>query len=276
VQKHNDPAGMIALCAQHADFADGGAYTLEQLREFKRNPYISEPRVSPGRLAWQRNELILLAGGFYLNPRVYLRANGRDMIWCTRDNDGFIMLNIDIRDANDCPIILMKNNDWLQVGAVDGIDDIEGPPLGRSLTVRAEERLELLFSIKFRERDQADLWRLGQDLKMRLDERPGPQEPIGPFAEASEEDLRRIIDNSKSDFERATMLQLARLNEDIRAMPSRWELLTRHIRWPITVCEVSLRCAYPFHISLSSTGENVGGWIAKHSIVIESDVVWNL
>jgi hypothetical protein len=35
VKPHNDPRGMIALCAQHHKKTDGHAYPNEQLHEFK-------------------------------------------------------------------------------------------------------------------------------------------------------------------------------------------------------------------------------------------------
>ncbi|WVV46823.1 hypothetical protein THH46_16005 [Pseudomonas sp. NA13] len=36
VRAHNEPQGMIALCAQHHKKADGGAYTNEQLHALKK------------------------------------------------------------------------------------------------------------------------------------------------------------------------------------------------------------------------------------------------
>ncbi|MGP5687026.1 hypothetical protein ACTXOU_13770 [Psychrobacter glacincola] len=35
IKPHNEPKGMIALCAQHHKKADGGAYTVEQLHTLK-------------------------------------------------------------------------------------------------------------------------------------------------------------------------------------------------------------------------------------------------
>jgi len=36
-KQHFNPEGMIALCNRHTDQADGGAYTKEQLRNFKKS-----------------------------------------------------------------------------------------------------------------------------------------------------------------------------------------------------------------------------------------------
>lgn len=36
LRDHNEPQGMIALCRKHHDDAGGGAFTLEQLKDLKR------------------------------------------------------------------------------------------------------------------------------------------------------------------------------------------------------------------------------------------------
>lgn len=39
IKPHNEPNGMIALCAQHHKKADGHAYTDEQLHAFKKKSH---------------------------------------------------------------------------------------------------------------------------------------------------------------------------------------------------------------------------------------------
>lgn len=65
-KQHHDPKGMIALCREHHDKADAGAYTREQLHELKKNPRTKDV---VGKFDWMRNKLMLVAGSCYmLNP----------------------------------------------------------------------------------------------------------------------------------------------------------------------------------------------------------------
>ena len=57
----HDPDGIIALCLAHAGKADGGAFTVDQLREMKRNPFLCGVQVA-GRNDWLRRNTVLRAG----------------------------------------------------------------------------------------------------------------------------------------------------------------------------------------------------------------------
>ena len=56
----HDPDGMIALCPEHHHQADGGLFTNEQLRQFKRNPYIDD--TLKVQWPWQPETLVLKVG----------------------------------------------------------------------------------------------------------------------------------------------------------------------------------------------------------------------
>jgi peptide deformylase len=63
-KQHHNPDGMIALCLQHAKEADQGAFTTQQLKDMKKQPYLKELEKFPqGRFNWRREQLLLLAGG---------------------------------------------------------------------------------------------------------------------------------------------------------------------------------------------------------------------
>jgi hypothetical protein len=249
---------------------------VEELRELKRNPYLSSPQVVAREFGWLRNELILLAGGFYYNPRVFLRLEGRDIVWFNRDENNSLLMNLDIRDASDHPVILMSDNDWLEVGVADGIDDIKLKPGGYALTVKASQ-LGIFFSIEFRNFDQEALKELGQKADMRWEQRPGLQGLIGPFWKVSPEDLERIVASCEPGPARETPLFLIELNEMILKTPTRWDILTQTIHsWPITVCAMRAKLKYPCPVHIFPGEENVGGWPAGHTLGIESGVVWDI
>lgn len=274
---HNKPDGMIALCVKHHGLADCGTYTKEQIKKFKKNPILKNPLISQGKFEWLRNELILEAGGFYLDSHVYLRIDGQNIIWFNRDKENNILLNLNIVDMNGDSVVLIENNDWISIGSSEEIDDIEVPPCGRSLTIKAKNLGLQRINITFIEASQLALRKRGQVLNLKLDEHPGPQGPIGPLADVTDDAIHRIIENSISTKEHKTILKMIEAKELYKSIPTRWEMLTNAIKeWPVTICRISLHCKYPFPINLSPSTENYLGWKAGHTISIGSNTVWDL
>ena len=56
---HN-PDGMVALCHSHHDQADGGAWTKNELQEFKRSPYVDS--AIKCRWPWTAEKLVVQFG----------------------------------------------------------------------------------------------------------------------------------------------------------------------------------------------------------------------
>lgn len=270
-REHHNPDGMIALCAECHGFADQGKYTKTQLRELKRNP-----NPSLRKFGWQRNELVIFAGGFYVNPRVFLRLKGCDIVWFNRDESSNLLLNLDIRDASDRSVILIEDNDLIEYDAVDEIGDIEIKPHGQELTMRVSE-LGIYFSIRFKNCEPEELKELGRKWDMKLEQPPGVQVPIGPFGQVSPEDLERILGRYESGPERNSILSQIELNEMIADSPTRWDLLVQSIRrWPVTVCTMGLKLQHPLPVNIRPGQESVGGWGAGHTIGVGSGVVWDI
>jgi hypothetical protein len=73
-------------------------------------------------------------GGYCVGAETFVEASGQKIVWFTRDQDGQMLLNIDLRDAAGEPLFTMTDNDWIVAGDVD---DLEVPPKGRSLTCKA-------------------------------------------------------------------------------------------------------------------------------------------
>jgi hypothetical protein len=130
VLEHHNPEGMIALCGEHHDKADSGAFTIEQLRSFKRR---SEADVR-GRFDWMRNDLLAVIGGsFFYKCPVPLTVRSRPCIWFSRDEGGLLLLNFDMAIFRDEPRLRLEDNFWiLPPGALD----LECPPSGRLIEAR--------------------------------------------------------------------------------------------------------------------------------------------
>ena len=84
---------MIALCREHADQADNGAFTYEQLQALKSSGGDRRETVA-GRFNWMRHEILARIGGnFYYRTPVILELGSMPCIWLSRDEQAFLMVN---------------------------------------------------------------------------------------------------------------------------------------------------------------------------------------
>jgi len=124
--RHNEP-GMIAQCHTHHTQADGGTWTPDQLRQMKAHPFLAGAAVKD-KLNWLRMHTILAAGGGYcFGAETFVEASGQQIVWFTRDSDGRMLLNVDLRDAAGAPLFTMIDNDWIVAGDV-GSSNLPLPP----------------------------------------------------------------------------------------------------------------------------------------------------
>jgi hypothetical protein len=132
-KEHHNPIGMIALCGEHHPKADAGAFTEEQLREFKQ---IGKSRVKEikGRFEWMRRDLLAIVGGcLYLRVPIILQFRGEPAIWFHRDEEGYLLLNFRMLTMSGEPRARIEDNFWMPRGDPD---EVESPPNGRKLRIR--------------------------------------------------------------------------------------------------------------------------------------------
>lgn len=131
VKQSHDPAGMIAICAEHHAKADAGAYTVEQLRELKKGGH-ADVRVS-GAFDWMRREMLTVVGGYYSREGpVALEVRDHPVIGFTRDPEGYKLLNLELPSLGP-PRLKVVENDWELLGDPD---DFACPPNGRVIDAR--------------------------------------------------------------------------------------------------------------------------------------------
>ncbi|MBN9521822.1 SEC-C domain-containing protein [bacterium] len=123
---------MIALCTRHHPQADGGAYTDDDLRKFKRAGQPGGPVA--GRFEWLRKNLAIKVGGaWYFNTDVALAVNSEPVVWFTRDAEDRLLLNIRMPEWGGEPRFVMLDSFWM----LDGNPvDVECPPSGRLVSVK--------------------------------------------------------------------------------------------------------------------------------------------
>ena len=132
VENHHNPEGMIALCVQHHAQADAGAFTIEQLRQMKQAK--DEAEQVKGRFNWMRNELLMVIGGsFLLETYVAVSHKHGPVIWLSRDDDGYLLLNVAEATINGEPRFSMEENFWTVHG---NQEDVECPPSGKAVSVK--------------------------------------------------------------------------------------------------------------------------------------------
>lgn len=131
IKNHHNPAGMIALCTSHHKKADGGAFTKEQLRQFKENKVQAE--MVRGQFEWLRNDLLAVVGGFcYHETLRVLQLDGRDIIWFRRDEEGYLRLNVRMVSIRAAERALIEDNVWMNIGEPT---DLHSPPQGKELRI---------------------------------------------------------------------------------------------------------------------------------------------
>ena len=107
-KQHNNPEGMVALCAPHHKSADQGAYSKSQLHECKKNPYLKRTGQHPrGQVTWKREQIVFMLGNFATSRcAVLLKSEGKSLIWTTQDNEGNELLNLEVFGENGKTILL--------------------------------------------------------------------------------------------------------------------------------------------------------------------------
>ena len=131
IENHHRPEGMIALCLEHHKQADYGAFTDDQLKELKKNPFLSSSDSVNGQINWKRENLIFLIGGnvFIGAQNIYLNKQ-EQLLWLTTDKNDNSLLNLDIKSEKGELIFSMRDNDWL---IMSNFDNIESIPSGKRL-----------------------------------------------------------------------------------------------------------------------------------------------
>lgn len=131
-EHHHRPDDMIALCREHADKADGGAFPNELLREWKKDG-AAQAQAIEGKFDWMRHTYLAVIGSvFYYENATILQIGERRCIWFSRDEKGYQLLNFWMPTVVDEPRARIYENGWI---VPPNIKDLECPPHGKLLRV---------------------------------------------------------------------------------------------------------------------------------------------
>lgn len=132
VEHHHRPEGMIALCREHADKADHGSFTDDQLRELKQKGRSRSAEVR-GHFDWMRQDLLAVVGGnFFYEQRVIFQLGETPCIWFDRDEGGYLLLNFKMPTTSGSRRAQIEQNFWSVTTAVE---EVICPPSGKLVEI---------------------------------------------------------------------------------------------------------------------------------------------
>ncbi len=113
--------------------ADAGAFSKGQLHGFKRQGAERAEELR-GRFVWMRHSLLAVVGGnFYYETPIIFEFRSEPVIWFSRDEEGYLLLNIRMLTTSHEPRMEIQDNFWLSRG---NPDDLESPPSGKLVSVK--------------------------------------------------------------------------------------------------------------------------------------------
>lgn len=163
----HDPAGMIALCLEHHAQADAEFWTKQQLREFKRAPFVDDAIRMPW--PWTPETLVVRAGRtLVIGSGSPLRMGGRPIISFrpvevpalqTRT----VEFDADVRDAS--------GKAWLKIDRsyfdlrLEGTTDVRFQPSTKELEIRRDDlaKMKLRLDVLTPEALRNELRQVGMD-----------------------------------------------------------------------------------------------------------------
>lgn len=239
-RNHHEPEGMIALCLEHHEQADAGAFTHDQLRQFKAAGSNGLPA---GRFNWMRRELIgFIGGNFYVDVAVAVQVGRYRIVWFNRDEENRLLLNLHLPSLSGEDRLRMEDNFWIETGSPV---DLECPPSGTSVRARYENGDGI--SVRFREVGSA------QEFVDGYPQDEIPNAKLADFVAAHPGDPLVARLSGKEDPRAATFADVA-----VRMMVS---------SFPVAVVEIDLQIAEtPVKLRRTGTpidGQNrAGAWVA--------------
>ena len=139
-KEHHNPEGMIALCAEHHKKADVGAFTKEQLKNFKIQAEENSKEIK-GKFDWLRNKLLVVVGScFFYETMTILQFRDEAAIWLRRDENGYLLLNLRMLTISGEKRLRLEDNFWMGKGT---FTDFDCPPSGKKIHAKYDNGDEI-------------------------------------------------------------------------------------------------------------------------------------
>lgn len=218
-KEHHNPEGMIALCAEHHDKADTGAFTKEQLHKFKEEGIQHAIEVQ-GSFDWMRRDILAVVGGnFYYKTPIIFKFRNEPIIWFNRDEDGYLLLNLRMLTTTKQPRAYIEDNFWISKG---NPTDLQSPPSGKLLRIDYENGDH--FQVEFIEAHSiSDLKKRYGDTEERIQKR-------------RQEEIQKQIQELPPEIRKQLLTELESRQTDTGP----FQHIQQLVSFPITVIEVRM------------------------------------
>ena len=162
--------GMIALCSEHHNFADGGMYSADYLRKLKQSSPIEPPK---GKLPWNAANAFISFGSNYCitrqGKRFSFRVDGKNVFSLRLKEDGYLAVNASICNSTNTLVCEVVENDILP--NLLNLGDLRCSAQGKIVEIRSRTN-EAYLSLKF---DRIDENTLLSAIRPKWPEPSGPQ-----------------------------------------------------------------------------------------------------
>ncbi len=144
-RKHHNPNGMIALCPEHAAHADGGHFTIEQMRGLKRP--LDDSGIVSAKWPWAPEKALFILGTLFLVGEKPVLSLRNKIVFGLRKSAlppvkvPFFNLTADIRDSSGNQLLEIKDNCLTFYGA--SLKDVRCPPQARLFELKHESGVEV-------------------------------------------------------------------------------------------------------------------------------------
>lgn len=139
--------GMIALCSEHHNFADGGMYSADYLRKLKQSSSIEPPK---GKLPWNAANAFISFGGNYCVTRqgrcFSFRVDGKNVFSLRLKEDGYLAVNASIFNSTNRLVCEIVENDILP--NLSNLGDLRCSVQGKMVEIKSRTN-EAYLSLKF-------------------------------------------------------------------------------------------------------------------------------
>jgi hypothetical protein len=132
---HNNPEGMIALCAEHSDEADNNNWSIEQLRALKKKE-LSGDDIRGTFPSWAHSNVLVRIGRSYCGGcRSILHIGGTPIIALSKNTDNMLSLSFSIWDPDGTLLATMTDNVITVSTSTKHLYDLEAPPRKRGVGI---------------------------------------------------------------------------------------------------------------------------------------------
>lgn len=132
--KEHNPDGMIALCLSHHKEADHGAFSIAQLYELKKSPFLLKEGLNPsGKFNWIRKSLVFQAGSnWFINPSIVITKGKLPILKIIGDSHAVAFVDFSIYNKTGILVFEMVKNEWIVTSEVT---DLICPPSNKAITL---------------------------------------------------------------------------------------------------------------------------------------------